>query len=142
MISGKSFNFDQEGVAVSVPEGAKRIRAVKLPLDKLDAMPAKPGVFTPTRLVANIALEDENSPGVYLSQFDEPFEMRVRYTPADLKKAQEAKSELKLAFWDGKEWVVFTKKKHNFELQSDNQGGGYGVVQLSRWGDPNISWGA
>jgi hypothetical protein len=101
-------------------------------------MPAKAGGFQPARLVANIALEDETSPGEYLSQLDEPFELRIRYTPADMKQA---KSGLKLAFWDGTEWVVFTKEKHNFELQPDSQGGGYGVVQLSRWGDPNIAWG-
>lgn len=138
MITGKAFNFDQEGVTVHIPDTGKRIRAVKLPLDKLESMPAKAGGFQPARLVANIALEDETSPGEYLSQLDEPFELRIRYTPGDMKQA---KSGLKLAFWDGTEWVVFTKEKHNFELQPDSQGGGYGVVQLSRWGDPNIAWG-
>ncbi len=138
MITGKAFNFDQEGVTVTVPDTGKRIRAVKLPLDRLESMPAKPGGFTPTRLVANIALEDESNPGAYLSQLDKPFEMRFRYTSDDVKQT---KTGLKLAFWDGNEWVVFTKDKHSFELQPDSQGGGYGVVQLSRWGDPNIAWG-
>lgn len=143
MANPKVFQFDQEGVKVTIPEQSRRVRAVTLPLGSLGKMAGKPGGFQPDRLVVNIALEDEDQPGVYLEEIDPPFELRVRYTRGDLEKAQKAGKELKLAFWDGTQWVVFTPEKHYFELQPSSQGdgGGYGVVRISRWGDPNIGWG-
>ncbi len=143
MANPKVFQFDQEDVKVTIPEQSRRVRAVTLPLGSLGKMASKSGGFQPDRLVINIALEDEDQPGVYLEEIDLPFELRIRYTRGDLEKAQKAGKELKLAFWDGKQWVVFTREKHQFELQPSSQGdgGGYGVVRISRWGDPNIAWG-
>lgn len=143
MVAKKEFKFDREGVVVKIPEHARRIRAVSLPVDRLDRMPAAPGGFQPSRVVVNIALEDEDRPGKYLEVIDPPFELRVRYTRGDLESAKKAGGELRLAFWDGSQWVVFTAEKHHFELQpsGNEDGGGYGVVLLSRWGDPNVSWG-
>jgi hypothetical protein len=143
MADKKVINFDQEGVAVTVPQQDRRIKAVKLPLGQLSKMVGKPGGFQPDRLVINIALEDEDQPGVYLEEIDPPFELSVRYTRGDLEKAQKAGKDLKLAFWDGTQWVVFTPEKHYFELlpSSQGDGGGHGVVRISRWGDPNTAWG-
>lgn len=143
MADKQVFNFDQEGVAVTVPQQDRRIKVVKLPLGQADKMVGKPGGFQSDRLVINFALEDEDNPGVYLEEFEPPFELRVRYTRGDLEKAQKAGKELRLAFWDGTQWVVFTREKHQFELQASSQGdgGGYGIVRISHWGDPNIGWG-
>ena len=142
MSPNKTFHFEQEGVEVNVPQPARKIKALSLPRQALKNMPAKPGGFQPGRVVINIALVYEDAPDEFLTEFDSPFELRVRYTPGDLRRAQQSNQPLQLAFWDGSDWVVFTPSKHNFELVPEERGeGGYGVVQLSHWGDPNIAWG-
>ncbi len=143
MSQGKPFNFDQEGVTVVIPEQARRLKAVRLPLESLDKMKAKEGGFQPGRLLMNFAVVDETQPEEVLTEFDPPFELRVRYTPGDLRRAERAGQPLQLAFWDGNEWVVLTPEKHQFELQpaASGQGGGFGVARISHWGDPHIAWG-
>lgn len=143
MESKRVFNFDQEGVTVTLPDQARRRKAISLPVDPVAKMPANPGGFQPHRVVINVAVVDEDKPDEYLQEMDPPFELRVRYTRGDLEKAQKSGGELKLAFWDGSQWVVFTQEKHRFELQPADQGegGGFGVAYISHWGDPNIGWG-
>jgi hypothetical protein len=143
MVQGKKFDFDEERVTITVPDQkVKKAKAVKLPLGKLDEMRGREGGFKPGRLVINFALVDEDNPETILTEFDPPFELRVRYTRGDLERAKKAGKSLELGFWNGDEWVVFTQEKHQFELQPDAQenAGGYGVVLISHWGDPNIGW--
>ena len=133
-----------EGATVTVPEQKtkKKVRIEKLAKDSLDKMKSKPGGFKPGRVVFNFQIVDEYDPSKVLTTFDPPFELRVRYTPADLKRAQDAGKPLQLAFWNGREWVIFTDEKHQFKLEPDSQGsGGEGVAMISHWGDPNVAWG-
>jgi hypothetical protein len=144
MVQGKKFDFDEESVTITVPDQkVKKAKAVKLPLGKLDELKGREGGFKPGRLVINFALVDEDNPETILTEFDPPFELRVRYTRGDLERAKKAGKSLELGFWNGDEWIVFTQEKHQFELQPDTQGnaGGYGVILISHWGDPNIGWG-
>ncbi len=140
----KKFHFDEEKVTITVPvQKGKRAKAVKLPLGKLDEMKGKKDGFKPGRLVINFNLVDEDDPETILTEFDPPFELRIRYSRGDLERAGRANKPLELGFWNGSEWVVFTPEKHQFELQPDSQenAGGYGVALISHWGDPNIGWG-
>lgn len=138
----REFAFTEEDVEIVVPEQARKIKPVSLPRTPLAAMPAKAGGFQPGRVVINIAFIDEDDPGTYLTELDPPVEIRVRYTRGDLQRARQAGQSLSLAFWDGSDWVVFTPKKHQFELVAAKEGeGGFGSVRLSHWGDPNMAWG-
>jgi hypothetical protein len=143
-VTGKKFKFDQEGVEVTVPQPAgKKIGVRRQAMPKPSDMPGKPGGFQPGRLVGNFELFDEAAPERFLIRLDEPFEMRIRYTPGDLKRAEKANKSLQLGFWDGSEWVTFTAAKHQFRLEpdaDDPKKGGVGVVVISRWGDPPIAW--
>ncbi len=145
MAKGHKADFPDEGVRVTVPaqKDKKTLRAVKLPLGTLGSMPGAPGRFQPERLVINFALEEEGKPGTYLTEFDPPIELRVRYTKADHDRASRAGHTLKLAFWDGGKWVPFTPQKHQFRLEPDANPnkGGHGVAVISRWDDPPIGWG-
>lgn len=136
-------NFSAEGVSVKVPQQAQKIRAKKLPQFSLDQMKGVPGGFNPWRVVINFALYEEGKPDVFLTEFSQPFELRVRYTNQDEKRASKEGKQLSLAFWDGGQWIRFTKEKHQFSLQPDftPNTGGYGVVKISRWGDPHVAWG-
>jgi hypothetical protein len=144
MAQEKKKEFTEEGATVTVPEqkDKKKVKIEKLAKDSLDKMKPKPGGFKPGRVVFNFQVVDEADPAKVLSTFDPPFELRVRYTQGDLKRAQKANKPLELAFWNGSDWITFTKEKHQFKLEPDSQGpGGYGVAKISNWGDPNVAWG-
>ena len=139
----KKYSFLDGEVVVSVVEGAaKKLRPVKLEVGSVDMDP-KTGDFKPIRVVANIVLEDEAKPGEYLTELGQSVEIQIRYRPSDMKEARKDNKPLALGFWDGQRWVRFTPEKHNFELRPDSaiEDSGYGVVSISRWGDPPTGWG-
>jgi hypothetical protein len=136
-------DFTDEGVTITVQGQKKKVKVKKLPVGKMDDMKPVPGGFRPTRAVINFSLVLDEDPDTEVIEFDPPFELRIRYTRGDMNHAEKEGRELSLAYWDGEEWVRFTKEKHQFELQPDDvpQRGGYGVALISRWSDPPISWG-
>ena len=144
-VQGKKFQFGGEGVELKVPQtGGKKIGVRKRAMPGASEMPGTPGGFKPGRLVINFELFDEQNPNQFLTVLDEPFEVRIKYTAADLKRAEKAGVSLQLGVWDGNKWVVFTRQKHNFRLKPNAQNpksGGEGVIEISRWGDPPIAWG-
>jgi len=142
-MNAKRYDFADEGATVIVPDQPKKMRAAKRPLGKLEEMKSKTGVFKPWRLVFNFEMEDEENPGEYVSEFDEPIELRIRYTRGDIEKAEKASKQLRIGYWDGSDWVVFSEEKHRLMqvADSDAQSGGELVVQLSSWSDPPIGIG-
>ena len=139
----KKVEFDTEGATVTIPDQKRKIGVRKLGLGKLEKMPSIKGGFQPARLVLNFELFDEDQPDTYLVEFEQPFELKVRYTRADLERAEHEGAALALGFWDGKSWVRFTAEKHGFHLLPDANPakGGFGVVSISQWGDPPVGWG-
>jgi hypothetical protein len=144
MANEKKMEFTKEGAIVRVPDqkDKKKVKIEKLAKDPLDKMKPREGGFTPGRVVFNFQIVDEAEPSKVLTSFDPPFELRVRYTPSDLKRAERAKKPLQLAFWNGSEWIPFTEEKHQFQLVPKSKGsGGEGIAMISHWGDPNVGWG-
>jgi hypothetical protein len=139
----KKVEFDTEGVTVTIPDQKRKIGVRKLGLGKMESMPSVKDGFQPHRLVMNFELYDEEQPDGYLVEFEQPFELKVRYTKADLQRAEREGAALALGFWDGKSWVRFTAEKHAYRLlpDADPENGGFGVVSITKWGDPPVSWG-
>ena len=138
------FSFDAEETTVEVKsqKSGKRVKVVKLPGKNMSDVPERVNVFKPKRLVMNFAGEDEDNPGQFLTHFDPPLELRVKFRKADQNQAADGKP--KLAFWSEVEnnWVLFTAEKHQFELQFNPSGhGGTGIAFISDWGDPQVAWG-
>ncbi len=142
-MNNKRFDFTDEGAAVIVPGQGKKLRVAKRPLGNLEDMKSKSGKFNPWRLVFNFEMEDEDNPGTFIHEFESPIELRIRYTRGDLQKAEKAGKQLRIGFWDGSDWVVFSEDKHLLKQveDSDSQSGGELVVQLSSWSDPPIGIG-
>ena len=142
-MNGRKFDFSDEGVSLDIPEQGKKLRPVKRPTGKLEDMKSKPGGFTPWRLVINFEMEEEDNPGSYISEFEKPLELRIRYTRADHERAEKDGKPLRMAYWDGSDWVVFTAEKHQFKRvpAADAKSGGELVVSLSKWADPTIAVG-
>ena len=142
MLPGKKIEYENEGVTIIMPDQKKKVRVEKLRPTPMGQMPGAPGGFQPGRVVINFQVVDEDDPSTVITQFDPRFELRIRYTPADLKRAQDAGRSLEMAFWDGASWVMFTREKHDFRLDPDPRGGGgFGVALIGSWSDPNIAWG-
>lgn len=136
--------FRKEDVNVRYHGHGKTVKAQRVePLPALAALPALAGVFKPFQLVINLKLTDTTQKGKKVLKFDPPIEVNVRYTAAHLALAKKAGGKLKLAYWDGKKWVLFTKAAHKYHLEKWDPAKGKGlcVVHLSVWGDPPIGIG-
>ena len=96
--------------------------------------------FTPFGVVTNFDIVNKKT-GKSLEKLDTPFELRVRYEESDFKKAAEKGMLLRLAYWKGGRWNLFTAKKHRFHLISEGPFVGVGVAKITDWGDPMVSWG-
>ena len=136
--------FSDIGAKVTVPYQGRKIRVNKLPLDSPEQLKSDKDDFEPGRLVFNFEVRDDST-GELLTEFDPPFELRVAYTAQDHARAKAKQQDPVLGFWDGSRWIAFTTQKHNFRLEpvdkSKPELGGHGVVTLSKWADPPISWG-
>lgn len=135
--------FRREGVTVTIPGRVRPIQVERLALPTLESMPVVRGGFQPFRVVINLRLVDAAQPDRELSMFDPPIEIRVRYTTSDLENAAAVGRPLCLGFWDGKQWIRFTPEKHQFHLKPAAlpEDGGWGIVNISHWGDPTHAWG-
>ena len=138
----KKFKFEDEDVEIKVSSELKA-KAKKFPLGKKKDYKPKDSKFVAKRLVINFGLVDEGDEGNVLTDFDPPIEVKIRYKQKDIEAAEAAKSNLRLAYWNGEDWEYFTEKKHDFKLVPDPKPdkGGYGYVEISRWGDPPLAWG-
>ena len=106
------------------------------------------GIF-PKEVVIHFEIVDDQ--GALIKDFNPPFELAVRYTAEDLRRANGA--PLTLWFFNGVNWIQFTKEKHHFRLIPDRldleslssegklvETGGYGVAYIWDWNDPAVGW--
>ena len=143
-VPGQVWTYSDEGVQITVPPQDKPVLVVNLPFDSLKELPTSASdEFEPFRPV--ISFEVQYSGTVELVQaFDPPIEIAVRYTSDDFANGSKEGKSLRLGFWDGSMWRLFTPEKHGFKLVPDGKepsGGGWGVVLVSNWGDPMDAWG-
>jgi hypothetical protein len=137
--SGTSYTveryFAAEGVLVTIPNQAV---ARALLISDPQAWPADaedtPGVFELTRPVINFHVT-ENDGSTIVHHFNPPLVLRVEITEAELEQVA-AGHDLKLGFWDGSRWVLFTKEKHHFQIHSQ-----FALALIRHWGDPGVGWG-
>jgi hypothetical protein len=128
--------WDDLQVAVIVPTQAVagQLSIVRLDLPNPDKVPPTPNTFIPTRLVVNFEVRKADDQTL-VQQFSPPMVLRVGFNEEELAAAAEGQ-ELKLAFWDGSRWVVFTKEKHHLELHST-----FAIALIRHWGDPTMAVG-
>jgi hypothetical protein len=136
-------HFRKENVIVTIPARPRPVSVVRLDLPDEQSMRPVPGGFQPFRLVINLKVVDAAQPDSEVSVFDPPIEVRVHCTADDLARATAIGKPLSLGFWDGRQWIRFTPEKHQFHLEPEASPakGGWGVVNISHWGDPTKAWG-
>jgi hypothetical protein len=131
--------FGIEKVMVKIPVQKRAIYVKQLDLPMELPLPEKTEESRFFRPVINLQfLYADNNEEV--KEFDPPIVLRVRYTAEDFEKAGKKPW---LWFWNGEEWLRFSREKHHFWLMRDwlMKYGGWGVVNISHWGDPTIAWG-
>ena len=102
------------------------------------------GHFKLIRPVANIVLVKKGG-GRPTKQpvktFDPPIEIRVGYNWADVKKCGGDIHKLKLAYWDGKQWVVISDPAHEYFILPPGTAR-VAEAKIGSWaGDPPLAWG-
>lgn len=128
------------GVTVTIPDQGKWVKVIDKPMPAPSSMPGNAN-FTPIRLLINLAVVDYDDENLVLSSFNPPIQIDVNYNSQDLWESARTNKRLKLAYWDGNTWVVFTEELNNFLLQPPTTGT-VGEVNISSWaGDPPMSWG-
>lgn len=127
--------FEEENVVVTVPtQAVRRVLSIVLLDPDPNELPATPNVFEPTRRVINFEVRESDGEAL-VQKFSPPMVLQVGIGEDELGLVA-AGYELKLAYWDGSRWVVFTKEEHQLEFHSD-----FAIVLVRHWGDATVGWG-
>lgn len=131
------------GITVLVPEqkGDQIVKVNNDPLpDNIPDQQDQPENFKLIRYIANITLFSSTSNDPVLT-FDPPIEIRVGYTIKDIMASNCDYKQLKLAYWDGSQWVIFRELTHEYHILPPETGL-VAEAKISSWvGDPPIGWG-
>jgi len=138
--------YDFPGITLLVPEqvGDQIMAIEKETIDH--EIPGKTPSFTVIRMIANIALVKmreykENKKTIFVDSFKPPIKLYVGYHFIDLMRGFCKYEELKLAYWDGKEWVLLSDKLHDYLILPPSTGQVAEVTIRSWSGDPPVAWG-
>ncbi|HTP09190.1 MAG TPA: hypothetical protein VMP08_13130 [Anaerolineae bacterium] len=146
--------FPEAFTTVVIPWQGRPAIAVRAPSVPLDQMKGEGNDFTPAELVINVEVVDANDEHTVLSDFDPPLELEFKFPASLIKNAREIAARqqiviksaddfvavIKVGFWNGTRWVLFTPEKHNFRIQGSETMGYVGKVNLKKWGDPPVAW--
>ena len=134
------------GISVLVP---KQHAGDVVAIDKGSLIPDKINMntdrFTVIRMIGNIVLVNkadyENGKVNPVTTFDPPVEIRIGYNSFDVMKSNGDHLNLKLAYWDGKGWVIISDGSHEFTILPPSTGQ-VAEAKLRSWlGDPPLAWG-
>jgi hypothetical protein len=138
----KKFPVHFSGISVFMPD--EDMIAIDREIPDRKIIMGTPGVkvdFTPIRIVGNICLYRKDDLNTPLQEFKPPLEFRVQYNFFDLIQCNGDINNLKLAYWDGRDWVVVSIDKHDYQILPPS------TAQLAEFkifdwvGDPAIAWG-
>jgi len=111
-----------------------------------DTIPTITKKFTLIRLIGNFVIltqadYDHGNTMNPLKSFDPPLEIRVGYNFDDAMKCRGGYRKLKLAYWDGSEWVIISDAAHEYQILPPSTGQ-VAEARIHSWaGDPPLGWG-
>jgi hypothetical protein len=147
----KKIPYSFPGITVIVPQQEKYtgdVVAIDKGIPNRDEIihQQKEGVFHATRFIANIVLYEKRDDGRYdlsepIKHFNPPIELRVGYEIFDIVEAGGKNQEaLKLAYWNGVEWVLISDPAYDYMILPPNTGQ-IAEAKIDHWaGDPPIAW--
>lgn len=137
-ISKKSYHF--QGITVFVPE---KLNVIPIEEKIPDRINQETEIFQMIRLVGNIAFYDpeDKERTRPIKMFDPPIELRIGYNIEDVMKNMCDLDSLKLAYWDGSDWVIISDPAYDYHILPPSTGL-VAEVKIRDWaGDPPIAWG-
>lgn len=142
-MSKKSFHFP--GITILIPEqkSKKKLVAINKGIEFPEKIPNKTDQFTVIRIIGNIVLYDQDDlkHKAPLEEFDPPIEIRVGYNNLDISESKGALKNLKLAYWDQKNWVIINASDHDYQIFPPTTGQ-VAEAKIKTWaGDPPLAWG-
>jgi hypothetical protein len=134
------------GITVLVPRQSQNdIVAIDKGILNPDKIPVKTGNFSLIRLIGNIVFVNKSDSDLGkmnpVKTFDPPVEFRVGYNFDDVLKSRGDFRKLKLAYWDGSQWVIISDSAHEYQILPPSTGQ---VAEARIWswvGDPPLGWG-
>jgi len=139
------YHFPGISVLVSRKSGDDEIVAIDKGSLVPDHIPMITDNFRLIRYIGNIVLlrraDYEAGKIIPVQTFDPPIEFRVGYNFHDIMKSNGDHQQLKLAYWDGHEWVIFNESTHEYYILPPSTGQ---VAEAKIWswvGDPMVAWG-
>jgi hypothetical protein len=133
------------GITVLVPKQRKRqiVAVDKKSIPK--SIKTETHGFVLIRHIANIVLyyktDVTSRKRIPIRNFGPPIEICVAYDSTDLNKVDGDINLLKLAYWDGRKWVIISDSSHGFHIFPPATGK-IAVVKVRSWaGDPPLAWG-
>jgi hypothetical protein len=151
--------FSDKQVQVTAPWQGYAVKVLRIPYPPLSEMPpikVAEKYDWPHHVWLNVVVAREDKPDALVTQFAPKLKLRIGYSAEDQDRARAAGLEHPIfGFWDGCQWVLFTKEKHDlsYEPPTDKpishesnsnpteQVVGFAVVQLAAWSDPAIAGG-
>jgi hypothetical protein len=140
--------FADKHVQVTLPWQGYAARVLRLPYPPLDEMPPIEvgGQPWPRSVLLNVVVARQDNPDALVTQFNPPLVLKMAYSTEDLERAKEFKLDYPVfGFWDGCQWVLFTREKHNLSYEPSPDPtleiAGYASVELAAWNDPAIAKG-
>lgn len=126
----KGIEFSEEEVYIILPEKYKHIKVKKFD---------DPGTYITDergRVVMKFEFYDPFADDKKKKEFTEPVELRIRFTAADVTRA-EGVEKLVLLYSENGDWQEFSNP---VDMIYEGEGeGGYGVVLIKKW-DPAVGW--
>jgi hypothetical protein len=134
--------YDFPGITVLVPKQSDIVAVDKgsFTPNKIQKV-TKP--FTMIRQIANIVFYkkadvEKTQP---VTEFEPPIEIRVGYNIYDVIKSHGDHKKLKLAYWDGSQWVIISNAEHDYRILPPSTGQ-VAEAKIRSWaGDPPVAWG-
>jgi hypothetical protein len=140
--------YEDKNTTVTVKYQGFALDVLRLPSPPMEELHSKaeslPDEFPARRGVINVVVARRDNPDLLVTKVNPPLELRVGYTAADLKHAQDQGRKYPLfGYWDGCHWVLFTEQKHQLRYEPSDRAdlAGYAVVSLDVWSDPRLAYG-
>jgi len=137
--------FADKHVYVTVPWQGYAVKILRIPYPPLSELPQIKVVdrLWPRRMLLNVVVARQDDPDVLVTEYKPALTLKMAYSTEDLEHAKEAGLDFPVfGFWDGCQWVLFTKEKHGLSYDpSANptaEVAGYATVELAAWNDPSI----
>lgn len=133
------FGHHFTGISIILPDA--NMIAIDKGIENPEIIKKKSKGFIPFRIIGNVCVYYSNDRKNPIQRFKEPIEVIVGYDQFDAMQCGGSVKNLKLAYWDGEQWVVVSNPEHDYQILPSSTGQ-IAKFTIKEWaGDPPLAWG-